>query len=331
MTKPDPSLRILTNMAFWQCEDFADATDSIYDLEAFKANPVYRSQIWEAWQLYRRARTYDVVHTMNIRASMFYAILCKLTFRRPKQIMTEVFFDLAQPSHWKWRLKTRIYRWAAQGCWGVICNSGDEVTVTHERLGLPMDRIHYLPLYSNIRKPRMAPEKNGVVLSAGRSLRDYDTLLAAAPHIDAPVHIIRGSDDLKGRDLPANVTIMRELPYDTYLEHIKACSIVALPLEDTVRSTGQVVMLTAMGLGKPVVTSDAPGTRDYLRSEENGLLVPKKDPDALAQAVNRLLAEPDFATRLAEQALEETKDHYTIVQHGRARLEIIYKLIEGTA
>jgi glycosyltransferase involved in cell wall biosynthesis len=48
------------------------------------------------------------------------------------------------------------------------------------------------------------------------------------------------------------------------------------------------VPLEAMGVGRPVVAVPKGGAAAYLRDEENSLLVPPEDPDALAQAVSRL-------------------------------------------
>lgn len=38
--------------------------------------------------------------------------------------------------------------------------------------------------------------------------------------------------------------------------------------------------------------------------EENGLLVPVGDPKALAEAMNRLIEQPEFAEKLGRQAAE---------------------------
>ncbi|MBQ2936152.1 MAG: glycosyltransferase [Lachnospiraceae bacterium] len=63
-------------------------------------------------------------------------------------------------------------------------------------------------------------------------------------------------------------------------------------------------MLEAMALGLPVVATDCPpgGPRMVITQEENGLLVPVGDEEALAVAVNRLIEEPEFAKKLGENA-----------------------------
>jgi phosphatidylinositol alpha-mannosyltransferase len=61
-----------------------------------------------------------------------------------------------------------------------------------------------------------------------------------------------------------------------------------------------IVLLEAMAAGLPVVASDIPGYREVVRHEVEGLLVPPRDPAALAAAVRRLLTDPDLAHRLGD-------------------------------
>ncbi len=66
------------------------------------------------------------------------------------------------------------------------------------------------------------------------------------------------------------------------------------------------VILEAMALGLPVVSTDCPpgGPRMIITPEVNGLLVPVGDEQALAAAINRLIENPDFADRLGRSAAQ---------------------------
>jgi glycosyltransferase involved in cell wall biosynthesis len=63
-----------------------------------------------------------------------------------------------------------------------------------------------------------------------------------------------------------------------------------------------VSVLEAMAAERPVVATAIGGTDEAITSEESGLLVPPKDPAALASAIRRLQADPPFARRLAAAA-----------------------------
>jgi glycosyltransferase involved in cell wall biosynthesis len=58
------------------------------------------------------------------------------------------------------------------------------------------------------------------------------------------------------------------------------------------------VLLEAMAHALPVIAVAAAGPSEIIRHEKNGLLVPVRDPSALALAMNRLLEDPALASRL---------------------------------
>jgi glycosyltransferase involved in cell wall biosynthesis len=50
-------------------------------------------------------------------------------------------------------------------------------------------------------------------------------------------------------------------------------------------------LIEAAACGRPIVAADGPGLREIVRDGENGLLVPARDPEALADAIGRLAVE----------------------------------------
>ncbi len=73
---------------------------------------------------------------------------------------------------------------------------------------------------------------------------------------------------------------------------IAACSVYVLPSyrEGTPRT-----VLEAMAMGRAIITTDAPGCRETVAHGDNGLLVPVKSVDELAQAMCRFIDEPGLA------------------------------------
>jgi glycosyltransferase involved in cell wall biosynthesis len=82
-------------------------------------------------------------------------------------------------------------------------------------------------------------------------------------------------------------------------------------------------LIEAAAIGRAIVTTDAPGCREVVRHEENGLLVPVGDGPATAAAVDRLLRDPELRHRLAvrsraiavaefsvEQFISESREAY---------------------
>jgi glycosyltransferase involved in cell wall biosynthesis len=71
------------------------------------------------------------------------------------------------------------------------------------------------------------------------------------------------------------------------------------------RFTSPLKLFEYMAAGRPIVASNLPSIREILRDGENALLVPPGNADALAGAIDRLLADPDLSARLARAAFDE--------------------------
>ncbi len=63
------------------------------------------------------------------------------------------------------------------------------------------------------------------------------------------------------------------------------------------------VLLEAAACGHALVSTDVPGCREVVIHERTGLLVPPRDPEALAAAIERLIEDPWLRHRLAAGAL----------------------------
>ena len=68
-------------------------------------------------------------------------------------------------------------------------------------------------------------------------------------------------------------------------------------------------LIEAAACGRPIIASDVPGCREVVRSGENGLLVPSRDPFALAEAIRLLVKNPslrrEMGTRGRDIAVKE--------------------------
>lgn len=78
-------------------------------------------------------------------------------------------------------------------------------------------------------------------------------------------------------------------------------------------------LLDAMQAGLPIVASDVDGIPEVIEHEVNGLLVPPGDAYALAQAVQRLRADPALARQLAAAGRERVAGYTAAAMAARYR------------
>lgn len=99
---------------------------------------------------------------------------------------------------------------------------------------------------------------------------------------------------------------------------LAACHVFVLP------SYGEGVprtVLEALATGRAVVTTDAPGCRETVVPGRNGLLIPTKDPAALAAAMRLFIDDPSLAQRMGEASLELARQKYDVRLVNRQMLE----------
>lgn len=99
---------------------------------------------------------------------------------------------------------------------------------------------------------------------------------------------------------------------------IAACHVYVLPSyrEGTPRS-----VLEAMAMGRPVITTDAPGCRETVVDSDNGFLVPVKDVEALAEAMFRFIEAPELIAQMGQRSRAIAEDKYDVHKVNAAMLE----------
>jgi glycosyltransferase involved in cell wall biosynthesis len=71
------------------------------------------------------------------------------------------------------------------------------------------------------------------------------------------------------------------------------------------------VAIEAMACGTPVIASNVGGLRFTVLPETTGLLVPAKDVDAFADAIDRVLRDEVWAKKLRKQAYLNVNQRFT--------------------
>lgn len=85
-------------------------------------------------------------------------------------------------------------------------------------------------------------------------------------------------------------------------------------------------LLEALALQVPIVASDLTVIRDFIEHEKNGLLVSPESPTALAEAIIRLLEDPELARSMARRGREVFESRFTIDRSVEGMVDL-YKRI----
>jgi glycosyltransferase involved in cell wall biosynthesis len=222
-----------------------------------------------------------------------------------------------------------IYRWLLRGPQSrVIVQNRDDLHFVTEVLGVPSQRVQLMhgcgidpadfPFCDRLseRRPR-------VVLVPARLIREKGIFEAAEASrllcergvehelwftydLDPgnPHSLTRAEVDALPSTSPAIRVLGRQPAIRPLLD---AAHVVCLP---TYREGLPTALLEAAAYGRPIVTTDVIGPRDIVRHEHNGLLVPVRDPRALADALERVLRDDALADRLRRNA------HHDYLQRG---------------
>lgn len=159
-----------------------------------------------------------------------------------------------------------------------------------------------------------------LVVAIGRlvSYKGYEVFLRAMQNVDAEAVII-GEGQLKA-DLKRlseelgildRVKFLGTLDLDEVKQYVYAAKVLAFPSVTEAEAFG-IVQLEAMAAGKPVVNTDlATAVPNVARDGKEGLTVPPNEPVAFAEALRRLLDQPDFAARLGAAGRERVYSEFS--------------------
>ena len=112
-----------------------------------------------------------------------------------------------------------------------------------------------------------------------------------------------------------DVDFVGKVSYDDLPRYYASADIFCSPA--TGAESFGIVLLEAMAAGKPVVASDIEGFRGVMTDGEHGLLVPKKDSDALADALGKLARDPELRSKLGGQGNRTAEEYRWEVVAGR--------------
>jgi phosphatidylinositol alpha-1,6-mannosyltransferase len=89
-----------------------------------------------------------------------------------------------------------------------------------------------------------------------------------------------------------------------------------------------IAVIEAALCGKTAVVSDNSGLAEAVQDGVTGLLVPQNDPDQTAQAILRLIKDPELRQKLEIQATENALTHQTWEKVGARYVEVFEEILK---
>jgi glycosyltransferase involved in cell wall biosynthesis len=108
-------------------------------------------------------------------------------------------------------------------------------------------------------------------------------------------------------------------------EHYRAADAFCLP---SFHEGVPIVLMEAMALELPVVATDVMGVRELVEHERNGLLIRPGRSDLLADAVERLIVDPDWRRRLGAAGRETVQQRFDI-RRSAAEIHAVFQELLG--
>lgn len=126
---------------------------------------------------------------------------------------------------------------------------------------------------------------------------------------------------------PEGIEFVGALDRQGVIRELQAASVFVLP---TLEEGFAVVILEAMASGCAVVTTPMAGAEGVITDRQNGLIVPGRSPEGLANAIRELAVNPEFRIQLGRKACEIAHEKHGWDNYVE-QLEAVYREIQPAA
>jgi len=227
----------------------------------------------------------------------------------------------------------------------VVCQNVEDRDVLTQKGIVSSDRVRIIAgsgVDTNLFIPTRTPEGLPIVMLAGRMLWDK----GVAEFVNAARLLkqkaIPARFVLVGRRDEENPTAIDEEQLSQWSQNdgiewwghredmptvLGAATLVVLP---SYREGLPKVLLEAAACGKALIATDVPGCREVVRHQKTGLLIPVRDPVALADAIADLLANHELRATMGVSGREFVVREHSKEKIGRHFLDLYQERIDLT-
>ena len=266
---------------------------------------------------FSQPRPTAVIVSSDIQALIFGAL--RTILRRPTLVVFQTLIVTPRGSPMANALYMAYWRLIMATIDVGICHSRAELASYARLFPRAARKLTFLPYGTTVNDRAAllatAPTGDGtpVVVTAGRSGRDYPTLARAIAGLPCRLKIICDiAAPVADVTLSDQIEVVRDCFDDCYMKALASAVFVVVPLGVDDISAGQMVLLQAAALGRAVVITRTATTVDYASDEHDALLVGIGDVGALRHAMTRLLDDAALRLQLGTAASDRfDREHST--------------------
>lgn len=290
--------------SFDQVQIYSSFSPKGYNSKVEKVLTLWKSYVLGGLKSTLRYRNSDIVYAWHAVLGLFFAIFCRIFhFTKPKIIISQLIIP-DRGNSWAEKIKRWFVLSALKRVDSVITYSSVEQQKFTEKFSGLNINFEFIPLGFDLSDSIRVSERN-YIFSAGRSNRDYQTLIEAVRNLDVTVKIVAQKFNFVGIDIPAHVEPYVGVFGREFDQLLAGAKIVVIPLDRADESSGQLVLLQAMACGKPVIVTDNRGIQDYIDPGDSVLTVPPHDIEAMNKAILQLLHDDERKSKLRQAAFEK--------------------------
>jgi glycosyltransferase involved in cell wall biosynthesis len=134
-----------------------------------------------------------------------------------------------------------------------------------------------------------------------------------------------GEEEKNLRDLAARLGIEKSVNFTkSVLDTSMVLAVIDVFVLPSVKEGLGLALIEALAAGRPAVASDVGGIYSVVKDNVTGLLVPAKEPESLAEAIQKLLEDSQLAARLASNGQRYVRQHFALGDMVK-KVEAVYR------
>ena len=312
------------------------------------------SNLKSLWQIYKfiKKEKFDIVHVHTPIAAFIGRIAAKLAHTPIIIYTAHGFYFHENMSFLQKKLYIGLEKFCGRYFTDMLFTQSyeDKITAINEKI-ISKDKVVWISNGVNIEKFNIPPDKNlkyslgfkdtdKIIGFTGRLTKEkgIEELIIAIKKVIKTIpqaKLLVIGDTLTSDKEGFNKNLIQENNLENkifftgfYEDVFRLLSIINIFVLPSYREGMPKSILEAMAAGKPVIATNIRGCREEVVDGVTGLLVPVKNPEALAQAIIKILSNPEMAKKMGEAGKKRAREKFDEKMVLEKELKIYQKLIE---